>query len=114
VKAFTRAIAQRLVREAPDQFTAQLSKTKRKGKILIDYLRNQREATAIASYSVRARPGAPVAVPLAWEELEEAGEMPTWSVRGAPERLARPDPWQDFEESRRPLGARATERLAAL
>jgi bifunctional non-homologous end joining protein LigD len=114
VKAFTHAIALRLVREAPDQFTAQISKTKRKGKILIDYLRNQREATAIASYSVRARPGAPVAAPLAWDELEEAGEMPSWSVRRAPERLVLPDPWQDFEKSRRALTARATERLAAL
>ena len=111
MKAFTHAVALRLVREAPEHFTAQISKAKRKGKILIDYLRNQREATAIASYSVRARPGAPVAMPLAWDELEGAEAMPVWSVREAPGRLAQPDPWRDFEASRRALTARARRRV---
>ena len=113
VKSFTHAIALRLVREAPEHFTAQISKAKRKGKILIDYLRNQRGATAIASYSVRARPGAPVAVPLAWEELEDADAMPVWNVREAPERLTLPDPWRDFDKSRRALTARALAQVGA-
>jgi bifunctional non-homologous end joining protein LigD len=112
VKSFTHAIAQRLVREAPDHFTAQLSKHKRKGKILIDYLRNQRDATAIASYSVRARAGAPVAMPLAWEELEGTRAMPIFDVRSARERLALPDPWSDFESSRRAITAQARRRIA--
>jgi bifunctional non-homologous end joining protein LigD len=105
-------VALRLVREAPDQFTAQLAKSKRQGKILIDYLRNQRDATAIASYSVRARPGAPVAIPLGWEELDPAADgPPIWSVREAPERLAIADPWRDFEAARSVLTARARARV---
>ena len=71
VKGFTHDVALRLVKEAPSHFTATLSKSKREGKILIDYLRNQRDATAIASYSLRARAGAPVAMPIAWDELDE-------------------------------------------
>jgi len=110
VKSFTRSIAQRLVKEAPRQFTAEISKAKRAGKILIDYLRNQRDATAIASYSPRARPGANVAMPLAWDELDVNGKQPpTWSVREAPRRLEQPDPWASFEASRRPLTKKIRE-----
>jgi bifunctional non-homologous end joining protein LigD len=112
VKSFTHAVATRLVREMPERFTAQISKQKRKGKILIDYLRNQRGATAIGSYSLRARPGAPVAMPIAWEELDSKAGPPVWSIREAPARLALPDPWRDFEASRRALTARAMSRVA--
>ena len=111
VKSFTRGVALRLVREAPDHFTAQLAKRKRTGKILIDTLRNQRDATAIASYSVRARPGAPVAMPIDWDEIETAPHAPQWNVRDAAARLAGADPWRDFEASRRVLGVKARERV---
>jgi bifunctional non-homologous end joining protein LigD len=111
LKAFAHAIALQLVKEAPDQYTAQISKAKRRGKILIDYLRNQRDATAIASYSVRARPGAPVAIPLDWSELEAKKGPPIWSLRDAPARLREPDPWQDFETSRRALTAKARKSV---
>jgi hypothetical protein len=70
LRAFSKGIAQSFARAAPDHYTAVMSKAKRKGKIYIDWVRNTREATAIASYSTRARPGAPVAVPVTWEELE--------------------------------------------
>ncbi|HEU4428997.1 MAG TPA: DNA ligase D, partial [Myxococcota bacterium] len=111
VKAFTHSVALRIVREAPAQFTAEISKAKRHNKILIDYLRNQRDATAIASYSPRARPGAPVAMPLAWDELDpRAKAPPRWSVRAAATRLAEPDPWAAFEALRRPL-SKKTQRL---
>jgi bifunctional non-homologous end joining protein LigD len=104
LKSFTHSLALRLVREAPQHYTAQISKAKREGKILIDYLRNQRDATAIGSYSPRARAGAPVAIPLAWDELDPKGKgPPTWSLREAPARLREPDPWAEFEASRRPL-----------
>ena len=112
VKSFTHDVALRIVREAPDRYTALFSKRKRHGKILIDTLRNQRDATAIASYSLRARPGAPVAIPLGWDELDLRAEgPPTWSIREAPERLAMDDPWQAFEASRRVLTARARVRV---
>ena len=97
----------------PGQFTAQMSKARRTGKIFVDWVRNVPEATAIASYSVRARPGAPVALPLAWEELEALSGPLLESVRDAPRRLAQPDPWADFERARRPLTRAILRRVGA-
>ncbi len=71
VKAWARAFAESLEAEAPQAFVANMSKAKRKGRIFVDWLRNQRGATAVLPYSVRAREGAGVAVPLTWVELAE-------------------------------------------
>jgi bifunctional non-homologous end joining protein LigD len=109
VKRFAQAIALLLVEEAPDQFTANMSKKRRVGKIFIDHLRNAPESTAIASWSTRARPGAPIAMPLAWEEIEGRDDPPRFGLRDAAARLREPDPWAAFESSRRALG-RATLR----
>jgi bifunctional non-homologous end joining protein LigD len=68
-KDFARRFAEALAMAEPDRFVATMSKAKRKGKIFIDWLRNQRGATAVVPYSARARSGAPVAVPIAWSEL---------------------------------------------
>lgn len=111
VKRFTHAIARLLVEEAPDQFVAVMTKSRREGKIFIDYLRNAPESTAIASYSTRARPGAPIAMPIAWEELDGQTEALQFGLRDAAARLAEPDPWRDFESSRRPLGRAALRRV---
>jgi len=70
-KDFARRFAEALSLAEPDRFTATMSKAKRKGKIFIDWLRNQRGSTAVLPYSARARPGAPVAVPITWNELKE-------------------------------------------
>ena len=70
VKAFSASVAQEMVAAAPEAYVATMSKAKRTGKIFIDYFRNDYTATAIADYAVRARPGAPVAVPLEWSELK--------------------------------------------
>ncbi|MCE7028616.1 DNA ligase D [Jiella avicenniae] len=70
IKAFAEAFADKMVADAPKAYVATMSKTKRKGRIFIDYFRNDHAATSIADYSVRARPGARCAVPLAWEELD--------------------------------------------
>jgi bifunctional non-homologous end joining protein LigD len=102
VKEFAHGIATALEREAPSYYTANMSKRRRAGRIYVDWLRNDFESTAIASYSIRAREGAPVAMPLSWEELDER-RMPRFDVRSAPARLALADPWADFERSRRPL-----------
>jgi bifunctional non-homologous end joining protein LigD len=70
VKDFAHRLAQAVAQNDPDHFTAALPKAQRKGRIFVDYLRNQRGATAVMPYSARARPGAPVAVPLTWKQME--------------------------------------------
>jgi bifunctional non-homologous end joining protein LigD len=71
VTAFARGLAEGIANEAPDAFTATMSKAKRKGRIFIDWLRNQRGETSVAPWSVRARAGAGVAAPVAWEQLAD-------------------------------------------
>jgi bifunctional non-homologous end joining protein LigD len=103
-KAFTQGVARRLVTEDPDAFTANMSKSRRGGKIFLDYLRNARNATAIAEYSTRARPGAPVAVPLAWDEVNpRAKRPPVFTIRDVPARVAEGDPWAGFDEARQSI-----------
>jgi bifunctional non-homologous end joining protein LigD len=75
LKAFAKAIAIRLAADDPQRFTASMSKSRRRGKIYIDYLRNERGASAIAPYSPRARTAAPIAAPVSWSELS-CGPMP--------------------------------------
>jgi bifunctional non-homologous end joining protein LigD len=83
VKDFCHRFALALAEAEPERFTAALSKAKRTGRIFIDYLRNQRGATAIMPYSARAREGAPVAAPINWEELDEMQSGARFSVRDA-------------------------------
>ena len=73
----------------PERFTANMSKAKRAGRIFIDYLRNQRGSTAILPYSARARPGAPVAVPIAWGELKDMESGHAFSIGDARRLLDR-------------------------
>ncbi|MBB5685511.1 DNA ligase D [Sphingobium boeckii] len=83
VKDFAQRFAQALAQSEPDRFIATMSKAKRKGLIFIDWLRNQRGATAILPYSARARPGAPVSAPVSWEELETIDTPSRFSVKDA-------------------------------
>jgi bifunctional non-homologous end joining protein LigD len=83
VKDFAQRFAVALATAEPDRFTANLAKAKRKGRIFIDYLRNQRGATAIMPYSARAREGAPVAAPINWDELDEMEGGNRFTVRDA-------------------------------
>ena len=71
VTDFTKRFATALSEAEPDRFTATMSKAKRKGRIFVDWLRNQRGSTAIMPYAVRARPDAPVAAPITWDELAD-------------------------------------------
>jgi bifunctional non-homologous end joining protein LigD len=104
-KAFAKALAETMARENSDAFVATITKSKRRGKILVDYLRNQRGATAVAPYSTRARPGAPVSMPLAWNELSPAVGPAYFTVENAAARLAAldTDPWAEFRSAARPL-----------
>jgi bifunctional non-homologous end joining protein LigD len=96
-KAFCKRIADDLARDEPKSYVATVSKAKRHGKIFVDYLRNGRGATFIAPYSTRARPGAPVATPLAWEELAES-RAPAFDIDSVIRRLlrAKDDPWAEI------------------
>ncbi|MET0330839.1 MAG: DNA ligase D [Dyella sp.] len=97
-KAFARAFADSLAQMHPLEFVAVASKAQRKDRIYIDYLRNSRGATAVASYSLRARPGAPVATPLRWEELGKLRSGADFTLSTVPTRLTRlrRDPWEGF------------------
>ena len=114
VKLFSRTVAVMLSDAEPDRFIATMSKAKRKGLIFIDWLRNERGSTAIAPYSLRARPGAKVAVPVTWEELaavESAGEFDIVSVLG---RLDVPCPLQKATRTSVVLDSRVLTRLEKL
>jgi bifunctional non-homologous end joining protein LigD len=87
-KSFTQRIAEGLVDESPNLYVATQSKAQRAGKIFIDYLRNARGATFVAPYSMRARPGAPVATPVFWDELTSELRPDTFTVANMPQRLA--------------------------
>lgn len=105
VKGFARDIARGMERDYPGRYVSTASKAKRKGKIFVDYLRNGRGATAIASYSTRARPGAPVATPLRWDELSNLSGPATYTVQNVPARLGAlgSDPWEGFLRNRQVL-----------
>ncbi|MFO6448045.1 DNA ligase D [Erythrobacter sp. NE805] len=87
-KDFARRFAEALSQAEPDRFVATMSKARRKGKIFIDWLRNQRGATAVVPYSARSRPGAPVAVPITWDELDGFASAHAFSIHDT-EELAR-------------------------
>ena len=97
-KTFCKMVADAIVQASPRRYTANMAKAARPGKIFIDYLRNGRGATAVVAYSTRARPGAPVSAPLAWEELNEHIHSTHFTIRNMPRRLAslKRDPWHDI------------------
>lgn len=111
VREFAHGFAATLADSHPLQFTAVMSKSRRNKKIFIDYLRNGKGATAVASYSLRGRAGAPVAVPLRWEELSKLKNTTQFTLRNVPVRLQRlrTDPWAGIDtlkQDLRPIGKR--------
>lgn len=105
VKDFARAFAETLAQTHPAEFVATASKARRRGKIYVDHLRNSRGATSVASYSLRARAGAPVAMPLRWNELGRLLSGNHYTLRSTPQRLARlrSDPWAGIDAVRQDL-----------
>lgn len=105
VKGFAKQMADDLAADEPERYVSTITKSRRKGKILIDYLRNGRGSTAVAPYSTRARSGAPVSMPVEWEELSDAIGPAEFTVLNAPRRLAslERDPWENFRASAQPL-----------
>jgi len=104
-RAWCRAFAEEMEREAPDKYVASVPKARRHGRILVDWLRNGLGSTAIASFSPRARPGAGVATRLAWTEVTATLDPGRFNLRTVPERLKqqKADPWAEFAKAAKPL-----------
>jgi bifunctional non-homologous end joining protein LigD len=96
VKLFCRTFAERLAADEPDRFTANIRKASRKGRMFVDYLRNERGSTAVSPYSTRAKPGCPVATPVSWDEVETLEAANAFSLGEAAARAQGPDPWPDY------------------
>ena len=113
-RALAREIAEALAAEEPERYTVAMRKATRGERVFIDYVRNAYGQTAVAPYAVRARPGAPVATPLPWEELEDEALGPqSYTIDNLAERLeARGDPWREIDARAASLEA-AAERWRA-
>jgi bifunctional non-homologous end joining protein LigD len=113
---FTRGLSEALERAHPDRYTTEFAKAGRKRKILIDYLRNNRTNTSIVAYSTRARDGAPVSVPIKWEELRPSLEPRSFTVTTVPRRLERltDDPWTGYWSCRQRLTQQKLKAVARL
>ena len=113
VKSFSKRVAEHLAHVIPSLFTSVMAKRARRGKIYVDYLRNAQGATAVASYSTRARSGAPVSVPLTWEELSREISPHRFTIRNLHERLQqlRQDPWVDYPKVKQSISADMVARL---
>jgi len=104
VKGFAKSVAEQLASAAPQRYLTKISKAARKGKIFIDYLRNDPTSTAVAPYSTRSRPGAPVSTPLTWEELSPGLDPAAFNVETVPARVATlGDPWAKIGEVKQRL-----------
>ena len=103
LKAFGKAISQFMASELPDRFSARMGPKNRIGKVYLDYLRNGRGASTVAAYSVRARPGLPVSVPIRREELGQLRDSKQWHIGNLQQRLAKldEDPWAGYANRQR-------------
>jgi bifunctional non-homologous end joining protein LigD len=103
-KAFAKALSIKIADQDPDHYIATMSKAKRKGRIFIDWLRNERGATAVAPYSIRARKSGPVATPVTWEELTDLDAANSFHI---PDIIARieegSDPWDEAKDWKQSL-----------
>ena len=107
--AYAERIATEIAGQEPRSYVAEMSKAKRRGKVFIDWLRNVRGSTSVAAYSTRAKPSAPVSVPLDWDELVPTGGPAEFTVKNLPRRLARlkADPWAAYWRTRQKLPVHA-------
>ncbi|MBX8592605.1 DNA ligase D [Pseudomonas cichorii] len=120
VKAFAKAIAEFVSRQLPERFTAVMGPKNRVGRIFVDYLRNTRGGSTVTAYSVRARPGLPVSVPISRDELEGLQSARQWHIGNLEQRLRQlgSDPWAGYRNRQRitqkmwkQLGAEPTRRM---
>lgn len=110
-KAFARALCAQMAADSPDRYLIAMGKQARVGHIFLDYLRNDRTSSAVAPLSPRARQGATVSMPLAWSQVKKGLDAKQFSVRTAPNLIAKSNVWKEYGESDRPL-LQAIKRLS--
>ena len=113
VKSFAQGFATKLATDDPDVFTATMSKSRRQGRIFVDWMRNERGSTAIAPYSTRARENGPVATPVSWDELGDLQSANCFRIDDVVKRLESRDPWEASKEWRQAITAGMVERVAS-
>jgi bifunctional non-homologous end joining protein LigD len=113
IKAFAQAAAQHMAATLPDRFSAKMGAQNRRGRIFVDYLRNNRGSSTVAAFSPRARPGMGVSVPIAWDELADTTGGAQWTVENIHERLEAlsVDPWADYAGTKQRITRQMRERL---
>jgi bifunctional non-homologous end joining protein LigD len=98
-KAFALGICQWMANDNPERYLLNMSKKLRKGKIFLDYLRNDRMSTAVAVLSPRARDGATVSMPLTWAQIKGDLDPKRFTVRSVPAQLAKSKAWQGYDDA---------------
>jgi bifunctional non-homologous end joining protein LigD len=107
-KAFAREVCRQMADAAPDKYLLNMAKNERRGRIFLDYLRNDRLSTAVAPLSPRARDGAPVSMPLHWAQVRKGLDPLKYTIRTAPDWLEKNQPWEDYDPGARSLAKAAT------
>jgi bifunctional non-homologous end joining protein LigD len=102
-KGFAMALCQQAAADSPERYTVNMAKKVRHGRIFLDYLRNDRLATAVGPLSARARPGAPVSMPVTWTQATARLDPKKYTIRTVPALLRKADPWPGYDEAARPL-----------
>ena len=102
-KMFAEVVSTQMASDSPGRYLVKMTKKIRTGRIFLDYLRNDRTATAVAPLSPRARPGATVSMPLTWAQVRRDLDPKRFTIRSAPALMAKTEAWQDYDKSARPL-----------
>ncbi|MET1047009.1 MAG: hypothetical protein ABWX70_09955, partial [Hyphomicrobium sp.] len=102
-KMFSGAVCQQMAKDSPDAYLIKMTKKLRTGRIFLDYFRNDRMATAVAPLSPRARPGAPVSMPLTWSQVKQGLDPKRFTVHTVPALLKKSSAWKEYCDSERPL-----------
>jgi bifunctional non-homologous end joining protein LigD len=112
-KAFAQGVCTNMANDAPDRYLINMSKKQRTARIFLDYLRNDRMSTAVAPLSSRAQPGAPVSMPVNWNQVRDGLDPMRFTVKTVPALLARSNAWEDYCDAERPLEAAIRKLIAA-